>query len=125
LIGNDHTGKLYVCFSNDRVYFTKSGIVVNVPAEFTPAKSDEIVVRAVPNPFNPQTTISYTLPENARVELKIFDVLGREVVSLIDDFEQAGTHSVSFDGSLLASGVYFYRLVADQFTATKKLLLLR
>lgn len=78
-----------------------------------------------PNPFNPETTISFSIPNSAHVVLKVFDVLGREVVSLVDGFEQAGAHSVRFDGSQLTSGVYFYRLVADQFTATKKLLLLR
>ena len=73
-----------------------------------------------PNPFNPSTTISYLLSAAGDVSLKVFDVLGREVATLVKEKKQAGTHCVNFDGSSLASGVYFYRLrVNDQSTAKK------
>ncbi len=86
-----------------------------------------------PNPFNPTTTISYQLPKQAHVTLKIFDVLGREVATLVNGVEEPGYKSVTWNASKLSSGVYFYRVVAnaihsghaESYTETKKLVLLR
>jgi len=78
-----------------------------------------------PNPFNPTTTIEYDLPVDTRVSLKLYDVLGREVMSLVDGFVSAGYHEVTLDGSALSSGVYLYRLDAGSFTQVRKLLMLK
>ena len=78
-----------------------------------------------PNPFNPTTVIDYTIPKDAHVTLKIYDVLGREVETLINENEQVGRYKVNFDGARLASGVYFYRLAAGSHVITKKMLLLK
>lgn len=79
-----------------------------------------------PNPFNPTTTIRFALPEGQRaVSLRVYDILGREVATLIDGAMAAGVHDVRFDGSRLSSGMYVYRLVTDRYSATHKLLLLR
>ena len=78
-----------------------------------------------PNPFNPTTTISYELPANSFVSLKVYDILGNEVATLTNEKEDAGSYSVKFDGSKLASGVYFYRLTAGNFVNVKKLVLLK
>jgi len=78
-----------------------------------------------PNPFNPSAVISYYLPVNSFVTLKVYDVLGREVETLVNKNEAAGYKSVTFDGSKLSSGVYFYRLEAGAYHDTKKLLLLK
>ncbi len=78
-----------------------------------------------PNPFNPTTVIRYQLPASSQVSLKVYDVLGREVASLVDAEKNAGIHSVTFDGSNLSSGVYFYRLQAGNFSAMKKLMLVK
>jgi len=78
-----------------------------------------------PNPFNPSTAISYRLPTNTLVVLRVFDVLGREVETLVNERQNLGSHSVTFDASNLSSGVYFYRLEAGTYSATKKLLLLK
>ncbi len=79
-----------------------------------------------PNPFNPSTKISYVIPKPAWVTLKIYDLLGREIQTLIDEFQQLNTYEVNFDASKLASGIYFYRLQAgNAFTATKKMLFLK
>ena len=78
-----------------------------------------------PNPFNPTTTIAYDLPSDARVVLKVYDVAGREVRTLVDAPSEAGSHAVSFDASDLSSGVYLYRLTAGSFTVTRKLTVLR
>ena len=78
-----------------------------------------------PNPFNPSTTIEYSIPKQSRVTIKVYDLLGREVVTLINEEKPAGNYSITFDASNLSSGVYFYRLSTSEFNETKKLLLLR
>lgn len=78
-----------------------------------------------PNPFNPSTVISYQLPNVGKVTLKVYDVLGNEVVTLIDEYRNAGIYEVEFNGSNLASGVYFYRIQAGTFFDTKKMILLK
>ncbi len=78
-----------------------------------------------PNPFNPATTIRYQLPESQHVSLKIFDSLGREVASLIDEMKDAGEYSHDVDGSSFSSGMYYYRLESEKFIETKKMILLK
>jgi hypothetical protein len=78
-----------------------------------------------PNPFNPTTTIRYELPKSSMVKLSVYDMLGREVSMLVNERKYAGVHEVKFDGSGLASGVYFYRMTAGTYVETKKLLLVR
>ncbi|HEX7070488.1 MAG TPA: LamG-like jellyroll fold domain-containing protein [Rhodothermales bacterium] len=78
-----------------------------------------------PNPFNPSTTISYTLPERSRVTLAVYDLLGHEVASLVDSEQAPGEYEVTFDGSDLASGVYLAVMRAGSFHQSRKLLLLK
>jgi len=78
-----------------------------------------------PNPFNPSTTIRYSIPNSGKVKLVVYDVLGREVKTLINQEQNAGTYSVDFNAEGLSSGVYFYRLSSGQFSETRKLILLR
>lgn len=78
-----------------------------------------------PNPFNPSTTIKFGLPAASRVTLRVYDMLGREVATLLNEERDAGLHSITFDASRLSTGVYIYALRAANFTATKKLLLLK
>ncbi len=78
-----------------------------------------------PNPFNPTTTIRYGLPSAQVVTLKVFDILGREVQSLVNEFKQPGRYEAVFEGRGLSSGMYFYRIQAGDFTATRTLCLLR
>lgn len=79
-----------------------------------------------PNPFNSSTTIYYSLGESAWTELRIYDLQGREITTLVDAVQNPGTHAVRFDGSHLTGGIYFYRLqVGGEFTETKKMLLLK
>lgn len=78
-----------------------------------------------PNPFNPSTIIKYQIPEYSNVQIKIYDVLGKEVAQLVNEEKIAGYHEVEFNGSHLASGVYFYRIQAGDFVETKKMILMK
>ncbi|MCZ7612227.1 MAG: T9SS type A sorting domain-containing protein [Ignavibacteriaceae bacterium] len=76
-----------------------------------------------PNPFNPSTNIKYSIPADGNVTLKMYDILGEEVSTLVNEFQQAGTFDVVFDGSNLSSGVYYYQLTSGELTSTKKMML--
>ncbi|HVO76317.1 MAG TPA: carboxypeptidase regulatory-like domain-containing protein [Ignavibacteriaceae bacterium] len=78
-----------------------------------------------PNPFNPSTIINYEIPSSGLVTLKIYDVLGREVKTLVSEVKNPGRYNVKFDGSNLSSGLYFYRITTNNFTETKKMLMLK
>ncbi len=78
-----------------------------------------------PNPFNPATLINYSLARSGSVKLAVYDVLGREVATLVNEKQNAGEYNVRFDGRMLASGMYFYRIEAGSFTQVKKMLLLK
>ena len=78
-----------------------------------------------PNPFNPSTKITYQLPVNSEVSLKIFDMLGKEVITLVNEKKDAGRYEVQFNATNLASGMYFYRLAAGNFTDTKRMILIK
>jgi hypothetical protein len=78
-----------------------------------------------PNPFNPNTTIGFDIPKASIVTLKVFNLLGQEVATLVNEKREAGNYQVEFDGSKLTSGVYYYRLQAGSFIETKKFILIR
>jgi hypothetical protein len=76
-----------------------------------------------PNPFNPSTTLQYTLKEEVNVSLRVFNLLGQVVATLVNEKQTAGPHSVMFDASRFSSGVYFYSLEAGSFKQSKKMML--
>jgi hypothetical protein len=78
-----------------------------------------------PNPFNPVTNIQFTIVHRQLTIVKVFDVLGREVATLVNEVKEPGTYTVQFDGSNLASGLYFYRLNAGSSLATHTMILMR
>ena len=78
-----------------------------------------------PNPFNPSTTIKFQIPNAGNVTLKVFDILGREVTTLVDEFKNEGRYEVNFNAGKLASGVYIYTIKSNDFTASKKLMLVK
>ena len=78
-----------------------------------------------PNPFNPTTTISYTIPIQGNVSLKIYDVLGKEIITLVDEMKTAGNYQVTFNATQLVSGMYFYKLETNNYSQTKKMILLK
>ncbi|HSW54514.1 MAG TPA: T9SS type A sorting domain-containing protein [Ignavibacteriaceae bacterium] len=91
--------------------------------ELTPAEF--ILEQNYPNPFNPSTKISWQSPIGSWQTLIVYDLLGREVATLVDEFKQAGSYEIEFNASDLPSGIYFYKLQAGKFTSTKKLILIK
>ncbi|MDD5360808.1 MAG: M14 family zinc carboxypeptidase [Ignavibacteria bacterium] len=78
-----------------------------------------------PNPFNPSTQINYSVPKDGMVKITVFDLLGREIRSLVNDFKKAGFYSVDFDGSSLSSGFYFYKMESGNYIESKKMMLVK
>ena len=78
-----------------------------------------------PNPFNPSTAISYQLSAVSQTTLKVFNILGQEVATLVNEVQQAGVHTVNFNANNLSSGIYFYQLHAGNFVETKKMVLMK
>ena len=112
--------------TNGGVTFVEEGRVFEVPTEYWLSQN-------YPNPFNPSTVISYQLPVIGFVTLKVYDILGREVTTLVDEEKPAGEYEVEFNasnltsrqGSALTSGIYFYQLKAGDFIETRKMVLLK
>jgi len=102
-----------------------SEMITSVARLSTDLPTHFILSQNYPNPFNPTTTITFALPVKSFVSLKIFDALGREVGTLLNEELSVGIYSKQWDASGLPSGVYFYRLQAGSFIETKKLILLR
>ena len=86
---------------------------------------DYVLYQNYPNPFNPSTTIQYSIPKKSSVTLKVYDILGNEVTSLVNEEKHRGVYSVTFNARGLASGVYFYRITAGEFRKTKKMILMK
>lgn len=115
------------CIINGIVYGDTTVTDVN---EDTPIPKEFALYQNFPNPFNPSTTIDYDLPVSSHVSLKIFDILGRKIETLVDEFQQAGNHSAQYlSNAELPSGVYFYQLAIDggakNFISIKKMMLLK
>ncbi len=90
----------------------------SIPTEFS-------LEQNYPNPFNPTTTLKFNIPHSAFVALKVYDALGREVSTLVNEVKPPGTYEVKWDAKGFASGMYIYRFQAGDFVATRKILLLR
>jgi len=123
--GGFHNHKYLVALLNDaasKANFVVTGVMINnapgLPKRFA-------LDQNYPNPFNPTTTIRYELPTSCNVSLRVYNILGQEVVTLVDEFQTAGFKSVRFSGAGLATGIYIYTLKAGSFVAAKKLLLLK
>ena len=101
-----------------------SNTLTSVDDDFTTI-SEYRLNQNYPNPFNPTTTISFTIPTTSNVSLKVFNILGKEVATIINETKIAGNYSVKFNAGGLSSGIYFYQLTTENFTATKKFTLLK
>jgi hypothetical protein len=106
--------------TDGRTIFAKKHIILNYIGP-----KDYKLEQNFPNPFNPSTTIQYELPKDSKVTLKIYDILGSEVVTLVNEEQEAGYKEVNFNASYYASGIYIYRLIVDKYISTKKMMLIK
>ncbi len=109
------------------------GITTDID-DYQSAPEEFLLLQNYPNPFNPSTTIKYTIPdvtlsgnaiEGSRVQLKVFNILGNEITTLVDEYKPSGNYEVNFIANGLSSGVYFYKLVSGNFVETKKMIFMR
>ena len=84
-----------------------------------------ILEQNYPNPFNPSTKIRYSIPEHSSVTLKVFNLLGEEIETLVNGEQSAGVYEATFDASNLSSGIYFYTLQTENFSSSKKMILIK
>ncbi len=119
-------------FNAEKVYYRLKQVDFDGQFEYSPVVEVNVslptkfaLMQNYPNPFNPTTNIAYELPTTAKVVLKVYDVLGREVVTLINQEQAAGRYVQPFNASALSSGMYFYRLQAGNFVETKKMMLVK
>lgn len=135
-IGYNTTGYISACLFQDPRYFSGTfgpvlrsllqystitdvrNLSVEVPGDFA-------LMQNFPNPFNPVTSIRFSIPRQVNVSLKIYDILGREVTTLVNEVKQAGTYEITWDASSVASGVYFYRFIAGEFRDVRKMMVLK
>ncbi len=109
--------------TKDGVLLKGTGKVTSVPSGSVPIPTSFALHQNYPNPFNPTTNIEYRIANSGFVSLKVYDVLGREVATLLNEVRKPGGYQITFDARGLASGVYFYRLTAGGFSQVKKMLL--
>lgn len=112
------------------IYIIFFGLLINVSAQNNPdSKSNKAISYELdqnyPNPFNPSTTIKYALPQPGFVTLKVYNMLGQEVKTLVNEFKEAGTHTVEFKAEDLMTGMYFYKIQVGDFSQVKKMTLLK
>ncbi len=116
---------LFVGTADNSVFRTVEPTTTATEGSLPPLPTRFVLEQNYPNPFNPTTTIQYALPHRSHVTLTVYNTLGQRVATLVNGDIETGYHTVQFDGSGLASGVYFYRLQAGSFVDTKKFLLVR
>lgn len=124
--GND-AGAIWIGLdgSNKRVYFDRFNAVVGVKKNQNGIPQKYSLGQNYPNPFNPATKIDFALPKDEHVTMKLYDILGREVVLLIDKEFKAGNYTIDFNASFLSSGIYFYELRAGSYVETKKMMIVK
>ena len=106
-------------FNGNFEYFNLNNEVnVGIPAKFELSQN-------YPNPFNPSTQINFDIPTDSKVNIRLFDMSGKEVITLVNEFKTSGYYTVNFNAAGLSSGVYFYSIAADNFSATKKMMLVK
>jgi len=115
--GSNLTYRPNTCFTISPVLGTGNELS-NLPKTYSLAQN-------YPNPFNPVTKINFAIPKQGFVTLRVYDVLGREVSTLVNEVKQVGTYSVDFDASYLSSGVYFYRIESGEFSDIKRMILIK
>jgi hypothetical protein len=116
---------IYAVTDNGILYSSISGMETNVESLKKTVPASYILFQNYPNPFNPATTISYQVPKPGKILIKVYDMLGREIRTLVNEEKPAGSYSLKFDGRGLTSGIYIYRMIASDNVFTRKFVLLK
>lgn len=122
-VRSKNAGGNYSFHSNMGVFKVTEGATDVKETELVPERYS--LSQNFPNPFNPTTVINYELPFSGNVSLRVYDVIGREVTTLVNETQQAGSYSVNFNASNLATGVYYYKISAGSFVSVKKMILVK
>ncbi|PKL83192.1 MAG: glycoside hydrolase family 5, partial [Ignavibacteriae bacterium HGW-Ignavibacteriae-3] len=120
-----HKFSLNFFFGGFNINFVKFDLVSTDMADENNIIADYDLGQNYPNPFNPETEISYQIPFSNNVQLKVYDIIGREIATLVDEFKPAGRYKIKFTGARLVSGMYFYQIRAGNYFNTKKMLLIK
>ena len=130
--GISSVGESFCGISSNGSSIITSGFLASTSSIITDVAGEKDVVPNVfdlhqnyPNPFNPSTVISWQIPVSSHVSLKVYDILGNEVATLVNENKETGFYETKFDGSSLASGMYIYRLTAGNYISTKKMLMIK
>jgi len=110
---------------NNEIVIKTASLVVGINENEGQIPANYELKQNYPNPFNPVTNIDYSIPKNSEVKLTVYDMTGKEVSVLVSEFKQAGRYTVSFNAVKKASGVYYYKLQAGDFTEVKKMILVK
>ena len=111
--------------ANRRVYFDRYAAVTRIPNNQNIIPEDYSLGQNYPNPFNPQTKIDFAIPKNGIVSIKLYDITGKEIATILNREMSKGSYTVDFNASSISTGVYFYKLVSGNFTATKKMMVIK
>ena len=125
LNNNDGTLNNFALSGSTSNWVSSSAPITGIKDKQTQIPKEFSLSHNYPNPFNPSTKISYTIPERTKVSLKVFDLLGSEVIELVNGEVETGSYDITFNAANLPSGVYFYRLQAGVFVQTRKMILLK
>ncbi|HRJ05608.1 MAG TPA: T9SS type A sorting domain-containing protein, partial [Ignavibacteria bacterium] len=106
-------------------YANQEALITGINQNGTSIPENFSLSQNYPNPFNPVTNIKFNLPKSGYVKLVVFDVMGREVATMLNENMNAGSYTADFDASQLSSGIYFYKLITADFTDTKKMMLVK
>ena len=110
---------------NNKRTGNKNEVLTGISNENSIKITEYKLVQNYPNPFNPSTTIKYQIPKESFVTIKVYDAIGREVATLVNKQQSVGYYNLNFNAANLSSGIYFYRISAGNYTAVKKMLLLK
>ena len=110
-------------FQLDLVQVTSGTVGIHQVGTLVP--KDYSLSQNYPNPFNPSTNLEFGIPKSGNVKVTVYDILGREVALVLNEYKAAGSYKINFDASRLTSGIYFYKIVTVNFTATKKMILVK
>jgi hypothetical protein len=113
-----YSGMQAIALSPDAVAGVNRPLTSALPTSFS-------LEQNFPNPFNPTTTIQFSIPQTSKVDLMVYDALGKEIVSLVRGTRQSGTYQILLDASRLATGIYYYKLTAGSFIDIKRMVLIK